>query len=110
MNRQDAIAEISKQIPDCEKCPLIVANCKKQGHYDGCMKQREAIKKAIEALSIDIIRCKDCKYSEHWYRDKSRCFLWHTEGVGVYHDGFCSYGCLPEIMTPPQGETNEKEK
>ena len=62
MNRQDAIAEISKQIPDCEKCPLIVANCKKQGHYDGCMKQRKAIKTAIEALSTEIVRCKDCKH------------------------------------------------
>ena len=39
----------------------------------------------------EIVRCKDCRHSEHWYRDKSRCFLWHEEGVDVFEDGFCSY-------------------
>lgn len=50
MTRQESIEEISKLIPDCEKCPLIVANCKKQGHYDGCMKQREALCVAIGTM------------------------------------------------------------
>lgn len=39
----------------------------------------------------EIIRCKDCKHSEHWYSDKSRCFLWHEEGIDVFEDGFCNY-------------------
>ena len=39
----------------------------------------------------EIIRCKDCKNSEHWYRDRRRCFLWSEDGVSVFDDGFCSY-------------------
>ena len=52
------------------------------------------VEKAIKQLPSaqpEIIRCKDCKHSEHWYRDKSRCFLWNEEGIGVFDDGFCSY-------------------
>ena len=39
----------------------------------------------------EIIRCKDCKYSEKWYRDKSRCFLWNEDGIDVFDAGFCNY-------------------
>lgn len=39
----------------------------------------------------EIIRCMDCKYSEHWYRDKRRCFLWHETGIDVFEDGYCNY-------------------
>ena len=39
-----------------------------------------------------IIRCIDCKYSEHWYGDKRICFLWHESGIDVFNDGFCNYG------------------
>ena len=49
---------------------------------------------AIENLppvQSEIIRCKDCKHSEFWYRDKRRCFLWHEEGIDVFEDGFCNY-------------------
>ena len=42
--------------------------------------------------AVPVVRCKDCKYSEHWYKDKRRCFLWHEVGIGVFADGFCSYG------------------
>ena len=47
----------------------------------------------LESLSTqpEIIRCKDCKYSEHWYRDKRRCFLWHETGIDVFEDGYCNY-------------------
>ena len=38
-----------------------------------------------------VIRCKDCKYCEHWYADKGRCFLWHESGIDVFEDGFCNY-------------------
>lgn len=51
MTKAEAIAEISKQIPDCEKCPCIVSNCKKLGHYDDCMKQKEALFVAIGTMN-----------------------------------------------------------
>lgn len=44
-----------------------------------------------DTIEPEIVRCKDCKHSEHWYRDKSRCFLWHEEGIDVFEDGFCNY-------------------
>ena len=40
----------------------------------------------------ELVRCKDCKNSEHWYRDKRRCFLWAESGIDVFDDGFCNYG------------------
>lgn len=40
----------------------------------------------------ELVRCKDCKYSEHWYKDKCRCFLWHESGIDVFNDVFCNYG------------------
>ena len=45
----------------------------------------------LPSAQPEIIRCKDCKNSEHWYRDKRRCFLWAEDGIGVFDDGFCSY-------------------
>lgn len=45
----------------------------------------------LPSAQPEIIRCKDCKHSEHWYRDKARCFLWHEEGIDVFEDGYCSY-------------------
>ena len=45
----------------------------------------------IEPEQPEIIRCKDCKHSEHWYRDKRRCFLWNEDGIDVWNDGFCNY-------------------
>lgn len=44
-----------------------------------------------EAEWVEIVRCKDCKNSEHWYRDRRRCFLWSDSGVSVFDDGFCNY-------------------
>ena len=108
MTRQDAIAEISKQIPDCKKCPCIVSYCKKLGLYNNCMKQREAMKTAIEALSIDIVRCKDCEHGDSFGYREIYCTRW--DKWEMPKDGFCFEGCLPEIMTPPQGEQNEEEK
>ena len=45
----------------------------------------------LPSAQPEIIRCCDCKHSEHWYRDKARCFLWHEEGIDVFEDGYCSY-------------------
>lgn len=42
--------------------------------------------------AVEVMRCKDCKHSEYWYRDKRRCFLWNEEGIDVFEDGYCSYG------------------
>ncbi len=38
-----------------------------------------------------VIRCKDCKNSEPWYKDRRRCFLWSEAGVSVWDSGFCNY-------------------
>ena len=45
----------------------------------------------LPSAQPEIIRCKDCKNSEHWYRDRRRCFLWSEDGVSVFDDGFCNY-------------------
>lgn len=45
----------------------------------------------LPSAQPEIIRCRECKHSEHWYRDKARCFLWHEEGIDVFEDGYCSY-------------------
>ena len=47
--------------------------------------------KRFPPVQSEIIRCKDCKHSEHWYRDKRRCFLWHETGIDVFDDGYCNY-------------------
>ena len=64
------------------------------GFRDGWAVSRanvECMLKAMPSAQPKIIRCKDCKHSEHWYRDKCRCFLWHKIGIDVYEDGFCNY-------------------
>ena len=45
----------------------------------------------LPSTQPEIIYCKDCKNSEHWYRDRRRCFVWAEEGVSVFDDGFCNY-------------------
>lgn len=45
----------------------------------------------LPSAQPEIIMCKDCKNSEHWYGDKRRCFLWSEDGVSVFNDGFCNY-------------------
>lgn len=45
----------------------------------------------LPAAQPEIIRCKECKHSEHWYKDKRRCFLWHETGIDVFEDGYCNY-------------------
>lgn len=42
--------------------------------------------------AVEVVRCKDCKYAEHWYGDKARCFLWSENGIDVFEDGYCNYG------------------
>ena len=40
----------------------------------------------------ELVRCKNCKHSECWYKDKYRCFLWNENGIDVFENGFCNYG------------------
>lgn len=42
--------------------------------------------------AVPVVRCGECKHSEPWYGDRSRCFLWAENGISVFNDGFCSYG------------------
>lgn len=66
--------------------------------YGGCYTEQAKGFAVYQILSVpsaqltEIIHCKDCKHSEHWYRDKARCFLWHEEGIDVFENGFCNYG------------------
>ncbi len=71
-------------------------------------RQMEAVDMAIEALSTDIVRCKDCVHGQQSVvRDKAIwCDIYEQYLVG---EDFCSKGCLPEIMTPPTGEINDND-
>lgn len=57
----------------------------REGYHDALVKD------TMPSAQPEIIRCEECKHSEHWYRDKARCFLWHEEGIDVFNDGFCNY-------------------
>lgn len=62
----------------------------------GCWIRYKMFERAVEASptidAVPVVRCKDCKHSEHWYGDRNRCFLWAEDGVGVFEDGYCSHG------------------
>ena len=70
-----------------------------------------------ELPSITIIHCKDCRKHNQGINEApylaDRCPLIIHRGYAQGHEfdyQFCVYGCLPEIMTPPTGETDEIEK
>lgn len=69
---KDALELLKEQ--DCNYCGTVFDVAYKAGKADA------------------VVRCKDCKNSEPWYGDKSRCFLWHETGIDVFNDGFCNYG------------------
>ena len=50
------------------------------------------IEDAPTVNAVEVVRCKDCKYCEHWYADKGLCYLWYDDGVDVFGDGYCNYG------------------
>ena len=52
----------------------------------------DIIMKAPAVDAAPVTRCKDCKHSEFWYRDKRICRLWNEDGIDVFNDGFCNYG------------------
>jgi hypothetical protein len=40
-----------------------------------------------------VVLCKDCVYSDKWYKDRLICYLWNEhDGNSVFEDGFCNYG------------------
>jgi len=61
---------------------------------DGMFQHWVEVQQSVEAEPV--VRCKDCKNSEHWYKDRRRCFLWNEDGVSVFDDGFCNYGELKQ--------------
>ena len=88
---------------DKEKVINGLERCRDSGSCDGCQYFiHQSSYKCIFLLHADtlallkeqevVVRCKDCKHSEPWYGDKSRCFLWHETGIDVFNDGFCNYG------------------
>lgn len=74
-------------IDEIRKDTVIIRN---DGGYFGTVPS-EVITGELPSAQSEIIRCKDCKNSEHWYRDRRRCFLWSEEGISVFNDGFCNY-------------------
>lgn len=67
-----------------------VSDKRTHGFNAGATRAANRIKQ-LPPAQPEIVRCKDCKHSEHWYRDKRRCFLWVEDGIGVFDDGFCNY-------------------
>lgn len=61
------------------------------GDYHRAYKASRHELELLPSAQPEIVRCKDCKYCEHWYADKGRCFLWHEDGISVFEDGFCNY-------------------
>lgn len=79
---------ISRQVARYAKVPYDEELSEyERGWNDAC----DAIADNAPSVQPEIIRCKDCKYCEHWYRDKGRCFLWIETGIDVFEDGFCNY-------------------
>lgn len=62
------------------------------GYIDGMHDALEMVDAAPTVDAVPVVRCRECKYSQPWYADKSRCFLWHESGIDVFNDGYCSYG------------------
>ena len=60
----------------------------------------------IQCADVEpVVRCQECKYSQPWYADKSRCFLWHESGIDVFNDGYCSYGKKEDVHNDTDTET-----
>ena len=74
---------------------LAVGSCEEElteDFKDGISTILEMMKTAPAVDAVEVVRCRDCKNSEHWYADRRRCFLWHENGVSVSDGGFCNYG------------------
>lgn len=86
--------EVFQSLPSVQPEPLTlrVNSELTKEEYDKLMRDiKDAPIVLLPSEQPEIIRCKDCKYCEHWYADKGRCFLWHEDGIDVFEDGFCNY-------------------
>lgn len=55
----------------------------------------EAADMVEELQSVDavqVVRCGECKHATDWYGNKLLCKFWSEAGIGVFDNGFCSYG------------------
>ena len=86
------VADRLKRLPSAQPEPIKI-NIEDYNKEDWERFKKEWGNTPITVLSAqpEIIRCKECKYCEHWYADKGRCFLWHESGIDVFEDGFCNY-------------------
>ena len=41
---------------------------------------------------VEVVRCKDCEHSTHWYADKIQCMFWSEIPLICFNDDFCSRG------------------
>lgn len=66
-----------------------------RGYIEGWFDEEdaEAFRMAIEALSADIVKCKDCRYCTEYY-DRDGYPYWECSewDGGTDADGFCHYG------------------
>ena len=63
-------------------------DCKKRNNTTFFMDDEEALDMAIETLSTEVVRCKDCRYSEKM--DIERIYGWLLDMNGTNYD-FCSW-------------------
>ena len=87
-----------------DDCPLIEIDdtewewCHDCKEYDQeahcCHRWTKVIRKTVEDVkeSYKIVTCGECKHSKEWYGDHRLCYLWAETGIGVFEDGYCSYG------------------
>lgn len=57
-----------------------------------CFEIGNIVKEQPTVDAVPVVRCKNCKHSQHWYGDKRLCYLWNETGIDVFEDGYCAYG------------------
>ena len=95
ISRQDAIdvLSLSKEILNraLDNIDVVGTDREKYSWGLGLIESNIEDIKELPPAQLEIVRCRNCKYCEHWYADKGRCFLWHEGGIDVFEDGFCNY-------------------
>lgn len=76
MTREEAIARIRRALEVPNRFGLALID-------------DETLDIAIEALSADIVRCKDCK---HWNNETELTYCNYNDWVGTEAEDFCSFG------------------
>ena len=94
IDRQAAIDAMADMYHTAERWGEEATDGVIKARAESCMASLVEMKLRIEKLPSaepEIVRCRECKYCEHWYADRGRCFLWHEDGISVFEDGFCNY-------------------